>query len=140
VDANEELKHTWVLLHPDVYYDEANQMGCTGLITSADVTEDRFDVEVGQKNKLFASDHLMVLRDADDIYSDLLKDREQLTPSGLKDLYAIFLLRGSTNAEHYRRALEIASVNPEIRTYALVSLEDKLRLQTQQQLSVKHGR
>jgi hypothetical protein len=130
VEDNQDhgLVGSYVLVHPDVYFDSDNGYGYTGILREADLLNDRFYVDLGDDGepRRFATDWLMVLKDRDAIFRDLTANMKKLAKRDIRDLYNICHLLDTGKPEPYQRALQYASANSAIRDFTLVTLEEQL--------------
>lgn len=121
-----DLTGTPVMIHPDLADDPVNKQGQIGLVTFANFSTDDIYVSFGKEQALYASDALLVFRNPNDIYRDLLTNAKSLATTDIKDLYRIGMLLDSGQSKDQKTAMELILANPTIRNYALMTLEDKL--------------
>lgn len=126
MNVTDDLTGTQVVVNPNLSDDPVNKQGQSGTITFADPGADDFFVSFGKEQGLYASDALLVFRNPNDIYADLMANTKKLDKQEIKDLYRIGMLLDSGQSRDQKAALEMVLANPKVREYTLMSLEQKL--------------
>ena len=144
METNEELMGSWVLVHPDLGFDAVERQGQMGIITYADVENDEFFVGFGKAMGLYAGDSLFTLRSSNDIYGSMMANVKNLEKDHIKDILRISMLVATNQPKDLKTAMEMAAKDEVVRSYSLISLEDKLGQQlavsADQQMSAGRGR
>jgi hypothetical protein len=90
----DELTGTLILVHPQLPSDLANQQGRIGMITYADLERDDVYVSFGKAGQsLYSTDALMVLKESNKIYRELVTGFKELEKDDFKTLFQINLLQ-----------------------------------------------
>lgn len=132
MNYSQELAGSWVLVHPELDHDPASRQGQIGIVTLADLERDDIYVSFGAGGPcLYAANALLVLKNPNDIYRDLLVLGKEMDKADFKKLFQISLLAEYGDAHKIKTALEMAMPSPAIRAAGLISLEEKLALQLQ---------
>jgi hypothetical protein len=123
----DELKGTFVLVHPELPHDPANRQNVIGIITHSDLPNDDVFVSFGGEPALYEPDALLVLMPMDQIHANLAELAYETTFRDLKSLTQIdlFLRYGSENKQLV--ALELARDNKNIQPLCLESLGEQIR-------------
>lgn len=125
----DELTGTLVLVHPKLPSDPAAKQGKIGIITSADLERDDVFVSFGRgEQALYATDALMVLKDPDRLYRDLVSNFKELDKSDFKTLFQINLLQQYGSSRQVKTAMELALGNETVLRHAMTTLDDQLGL------------
>ena len=124
----------WVLINPALPYDPVNKQGELGIITAAIIGQDEFYVGFDDRVVgLYSADTLLVLEDRENIYQYLTDNRMELGQSDFTALLNIVLFQSYGGPDHQKRALTLALKHPDIREFALLSLDSQLRYFSQTQ-------
>ncbi|WP_345948995.1 hypothetical protein ABDD95_19295 [Mucilaginibacter sp. PAMB04274] len=123
----DELTGTLVLVHPQLPSDPAKKQGQIGIITSADLGRDDVFVSFGKgEQALYATDALMVLKNPDRLYRDLIANFKELEKNDFKMLFQINLLQQHGNSKQVKTAMELALGNDIVLKHAMNTLDDHL--------------
>jgi hypothetical protein len=97
------------------------------MITDIDLEQDNVFVsfEKGEQ-ALYSTDALLVLRNQNDVYRDLMSNATKMDGPDFKALFKLNLLQQSGSRQDLQSAMEIAQGNEKIRAYSMNSLQDKL--------------
>jgi hypothetical protein len=131
METTDDLTGSYVLVNPDLYYDPVAKQGNIGILTFADTDNDEFYVSFGKDTALYAGDSLLVLKKPNAIDRDMMGNIKNLEKEHIKDLLRINMLAATGMPKDQKTALEMASANEVVRSYALESLEDKLAREQQ---------
>lgn len=124
---NEELKGTYVLIHPDIRDDPHKQKGQIGMIAYADLDRDDFMISFDSgKHGLYTRDALLVLKKPEEVYQNVLTHRREMDAADFKTLLKINLYQQSATPSELKNAIELARLNGTLVKYSLMSLEEKL--------------
>jgi hypothetical protein len=130
MNYSQELTGSWVLVHPELDHDPASRRGQIGMVTLADLERDDIYVSFGAGGPcLYATNALLVLKNPNDIYRDLLVLGKEMDTTDFKKLFQISLLAEYGDAYKIKTALEMAMASPALRAAGMISLEQKLGLQ-----------
>lgn len=130
----EELKGTFVLVHPDLSNDPVRKQNQIGIITQTDLLNDDVFVSFGDKPALYEPAALLVLMLVDQVHQNLADLACEVAFPDLKALTQIDLfLRYGSESKQYD-ALELARNNKHIQPLCLESLADRIRRDISQYL------
>lgn len=137
---HEELNGTYVLVNPGLSNDPVKRQGQIGMITYADTLNDDVYVsfEKGQQG-LYSSDALLVMKKSNDVYQEAFQNVKLLDTADFKQMVQISFLQQSASRQDARSAIEMAAVNPVIRSFSMVSLKDQLGIAQNQAESYHHS-
>ena len=125
----DELTGTYVLVHPELNNDPANRQGQIGMITSADLDQDDVFVNFGKgQQALYSTDALMVLKEQNALYKDLIQNFKDLEKNDFKTLFQINLLQEHGNSKQIKTAMELALGNPVLINRSMTTLDKQLGL------------
>jgi hypothetical protein len=125
----ENLRGTIVMMHPEMWKENADKQGVIGEILKADLALDDIYVTYGgPQPHLHSADALLVLRPADEILEDLQNLETDLEPQDVQDLSLIARMVNHGSTKHLRSAMELVSNNQNILDYSVISLEEVLGL------------
>jgi hypothetical protein len=136
--ADDRLRGTVALVHPDLECDPLNKRNQIGVISEADIDLDNIYVDFKDKVGLFSADALLVLLPPDDIHQNLADLAYDVAFPDLKALTQIdlFLRYGDGNVNTRFKAMAIARDNPAIQPLCVEALNKKIS----RNLSNQHGR
>lgn len=123
----DDLKGTFVLVHPKLPHDPANKQNEIGIITHSDLPNDDVFVSFGDEPALYESDALLVLMPMEQIHANLAELAYETAFPDLKALTQIdlFLRYGSNDKQLV--ALELARDNKNIQPLCLEGLGEQIR-------------
>lgn len=129
MENNEDLTGTLVLVHPELKDDPVQKQGQTGMLLYADTEKDNIYVAFGKgEQALYSSDALLVFKQPQEIYQELMTNTRELPVSDMKALYRIGMLLDNRTSEGAKEAMKIAAENPGVQGRAMVTLQEKLGL------------
>jgi hypothetical protein len=124
--ADDRLRGTVALVHPDLECDPLNKRNQIGVISEADIDLDNIYVDFVDKVGLFSADALLVLLPPDEIHQNLADMAFDVAFPDLKALTQIdlFLRYGDVNARF--KAMVIARDNPAIQSLCVEVLNKQI--------------
>ena len=132
----DELQGKLVLVHPDLTNDPAGKQNEIGVIKTSDLEQD--DVFVSFDNgelSLYATDALLILKPANEIYDKIASIELKLDFPDLKALNWINLLQRYGSSNQLRNAMEQAKQHPGIHSLCLITLREALEINQSQNRS-----
>ena len=132
----DELQGKLVLVHPDLTNDPAGKRNEIGVIKTIDLDQD--DVFVSFDNgelSLYATDALLILKPANEIYDKIASIELKLDFPDLKALNWINLLQRYGSSNQLRNAMEQAKQHPGIHSLCLITLREALEINQSQNRS-----
>lgn len=142
---NEDLTGTLVLVHPELKEDPVKKQGQIGMLMYADQENDNMYVTFGQNERaLYSSDALLVFRNPNDLYRELLSDTQQIPIPEFKALMRINMLLDRATGPDTKAAMQLVAENHGTISRAMMSLQDKLGIaiapEMAEQASLSRGR
>ncbi|MGF7079699.1 hypothetical protein [Mucilaginibacter sp. UYCu711] len=108
----DDLTGTLVLVHPQLPSDPASRQGQIGMITSADLVRDDVFVSFGKgEQALYATNALLVLKEPDKLYRELISNFKELEKNNFKTLFQINLLQQHSTSKQIKTGMELALGN-----------------------------
>ncbi|WP_316738475.1 hypothetical protein [Pedobacter aquatilis] len=136
----ENITGNLVLVHPELTSDPVNKQGQVGVIMSADVASDRIAVSFGNaKLGMYSADALMVLKDHNELLKLALTKVKEMSSETFGSLLRMSMDQESGNVSRMANALSLSKNSPELMSYSLLSLEDKLGLEESRDAALGQG-
>lgn len=121
------LLGTLVLIHPDVRDDALQMQGKPGMIADADLPADNIFVTFGNgRNGLYSSNCLLAMKNAKEIFGDLMAHAKDMPVAEFKTLFQVSNLLDTGTSEKTKEAMKLVAEHPGIIPRAMVSLDEKL--------------
>lgn len=123
----EELTGRLVVVHPELTVDPVSRQGQIGVIAMADLKSDTISVGFGGGLLgKYSTDALLVLRDKNELYQDIMTGVKEMDINTFKELLDINMKQEYSDYGHTSAALKIAIENPEVMKRSMISLEEHI--------------
>lgn len=121
----EELTGKLVVVHPQLTTDSVSRQGQIGVIATVDLKSDTIGVGFGAGPLgKYSSDALLVLKNKNELYQDIMTGIKEMDAETFKDLLDINMKQEYTDYGHTSAAMKIALENQEVMKRSMISLED----------------
>jgi hypothetical protein len=120
----------YVMVHPQLEVDPVARQGQVGMLTRALINQDEFHVMFeNEELGVYDAAALLVLKEADAIFSYLDVQKDFLTENDQNTLISIGLLEMYAQDSTYQKeAFGIALQNPSLTDAVLLSIEERLQM------------
>ncbi|MFF5380441.1 hypothetical protein [Pedobacter suwonensis] len=123
----EELTGQLVLVHPDLIQDPVSRQGQVGVIAMADLKSDTITVGFGGSPLgRYSADALLVLKEKNELYRDIMHDPKSLEADTFKQLLKINMLQENPGYGNISDALKIVAGQKELIEHSMISLENHI--------------
>jgi hypothetical protein len=129
MNNHDDLRGTFVLVHPELLNDPAEKKNQVGVISSADLYNDNIVVSFSDGSEsLFSTDALLVMGDTEEIrrYADY--DVDLLPREDYFDIMEVCITAETEDLGGQKAAIQLASKNPMALEYAMLALNHELGL------------
>lgn len=121
----EELTGQLVVVHPQLTTDPVSRQGRIGVIATADLKNDTISVGFGAGPLgRYSSDALLVLKNKNELYQDIMTGVKDMDAETFKDLLDINMKQERSDYGNVSGAMKIALENPEAMKRSMIFLED----------------
>lgn len=121
----EELTGQLVVVHPQLTTDPVSRQGQIGVIATADIKNDTISVGFGGGPiGRYSSDALLVLKDKNELYRDIMTGVKDMDAKTFHDLLELNMKQERSGYGNLSAAMSIALENPEVMKRSMISLED----------------
>ncbi|NHA02544.1 hypothetical protein G7092_01985 [Mucilaginibacter sp. HC2] len=129
MNQTDDLTGTLVLVHPELTEDPVNKQGQMGMIMFAETEKDDIYVTFGKNERaLYSSDALLVFKNPNAIYKEVMANTKEIAIPDLKAMYRIGMLLENGTSKGAKEAMQLAVDNPGILNKAMETLQSKLSL------------
>lgn len=123
----EELTGRLVVVHPELSTDPVSRQGQIGVIATADQKNDIITVGFGGGPLgKYSADALLVLKDKQELYLDIMTGVSGMDSKTFKELLDINMKQEYSDYGHISAAMKLAIENPEVMKRSMISLEDHI--------------
>lgn len=135
------LNGTYAMVNPQVENDPAKRQGMVGMIVDTNIENDDIWVSFGKSEVgLYSTNALMVLQKPDLISQNAMDKRFEISGADFKQLMEISLLQADRRPENARTALEMARSSEGVMKNSLTTLQDKLGLELNYEMTAGRRR
>jgi hypothetical protein len=121
----EELTGQLVVVHPQLTTDPVSRQGQIGVIATVDIKNDTISVGFGGGPLgRYSSDALLVLKDKNELYQDIMTGVKDMDAKTFHDLLELNMKQERSGYGNVSAAMSIALENPEVMKRSMISLED----------------
>jgi len=121
----EELTGQLVAVHPQLTTDPVSRQGQIGVIAMVDLKNDTISVGFGGgRLGRYSSDALLVLKNKNELYQDIMTGVKDMDAKTFHDLLDINMKQERSDYGNISTAMKIALENPEVMKRSMISLED----------------
>lgn len=121
----EELTGRLVAVHPQLTTDPVSRQGQIGVIATLDLKNDTIGVGFGGGPLgRYSSDALLVLKDKNELYQDIMTGVKDMDAKTFHDLLELNIKQGRSGFDNVSAAMTIALEDPEVMKRSMISLED----------------
>jgi len=121
----EELTGRLVVVHPQLTTDPVSRQGQIGVIATVDLKNDTIGVGFGGGPLgRYSSDALLVLKDKNELYQDVMTGVKDMDTKTFHDLLDLNMKQERSDYVNISAAMKIALDSPEVLKRSMISLEE----------------